>query len=429
MKGITKALQRTPHNLTSRIGMAKKSTDPEFNDYERKFAAIEAACQKMHKDSVVFRDSVSSLLSSGSSFSGSLATLFSPMGAEYNLAGKHPQAETTVQNITTYQALMEEVRETLVPELELIESRIVGPCKELVEICKKIRKTITKREHKLVDYDRHNNSLNKLREKKEKSLSDEKNLFKVEQDFELASGEYEHYNNLLKSELPHFLGMATRFIDPLFHSFYYMQLNVYYIMMEKLQSFADGKYDLTRKDIENIYLEQRGDAAERIEELQITKRIVSTAKMLQQHRSASGSGAPGRANSIASRTTSHTLDRKASTDSYGSYSAAEKKTFSPQSHAVSAPPPYTAPAAGNGTNSTAGKKAPPPPPLKPKPSYNNVKYATAIFDYEAQAEGDLSFHAGDRIEIIEQTESAEDWWTGRLNGVTGVFPGNYTQVE
>lgn len=31
----------------------------------------------------------------------------------------------------------------------------------------------------LVDYDRHNNALNKLRDKKEKSLSDEKNLFKV----------------------------------------------------------------------------------------------------------------------------------------------------------------------------------------------------------------------------------------------------------
>jgi hypothetical protein len=31
----------------------------------------------------------------------------------------------------------------------------------------------------LVDYDRHNNSLMKLRDKKEKSLSDEKNLFKV----------------------------------------------------------------------------------------------------------------------------------------------------------------------------------------------------------------------------------------------------------
>lgn len=30
-----------------------------------------------------------------------------------------------------------------------------------------------------MDYDRHNNSLTKLRDKKEKSLSDEKNLFKV----------------------------------------------------------------------------------------------------------------------------------------------------------------------------------------------------------------------------------------------------------
>ena len=33
--------------------------------------------------------------------------------------------------------------------------------------------------HQLVDYDRFNNSLTKLREKKDKSLGDEKNLFKV----------------------------------------------------------------------------------------------------------------------------------------------------------------------------------------------------------------------------------------------------------
>ena len=47
---------------------------------------------------------------SGSSFGGSLATLFSPMGAEFNLAQKHPQAEVTVQNITIYQQSMEELR-------------------------------------------------------------------------------------------------------------------------------------------------------------------------------------------------------------------------------------------------------------------------------------------------------------------------------
>jgi len=47
---------------------------------------------------------------SGSSFGGSLATLFSPMGAEYNLAEKHPNAQVTVQNIAVYQQAMEELR-------------------------------------------------------------------------------------------------------------------------------------------------------------------------------------------------------------------------------------------------------------------------------------------------------------------------------
>ena len=46
-----------------------------------------------------------------------------------------------------------------------------------------------------------------------------------------------------------------------------------------------------------------------------------------------------------------------------------------------------------------------------------------------KAEGDLSFSAGDRIELIERTENADDWWTGKLNGRTGVFPGTYTQVD
>nr|XP_031863366.1 uncharacterized protein CI109_001241 [Kwoniella shandongensis]KAA5530438.1 hypothetical protein CI109_001241 [Kwoniella shandongensis] len=417
------------HHHGTSLTPLTESTDPEFNDFERKFTSIELASEKMHKDSIVFRDSVSGLLTSGSSFSGSLATLFSPMGAEYNLAAKHPQAESTVQNITVYQGLMEEIRETLTPELELIDSRIVQPCKELHEICKKIRKTIVKREHKLIDYDRHNNSLNKLREKKEKSLSDEKNLFKVEQDFELASEEYEHFNNLLKTELPAFLAMAARFIDPLFHSFYYMQLNVYYIILEKVQSFADGKYDLTSKDVENIYLEQRGDAAERMEELGITKRIVSTAKMLQTVRTASGSSTPVRAGSI--RSTSYGLERKESLASPSS--ASKKDTFIPPSRSVAAPPPYTSTNSTSSvarTSSIAGKKAPPPPPpLKPKPSYNAVKYATAIFDFDAQADGDLSFRAGDRIEIVERTENADDWWTGRLNGQTGIFPGTYTQVD
>lgn len=44
---------------------------------------------------------------------------------------------------------------------------------------KMIRKTITKRDHKLVDYDRYRISLKKLQDKKDRKLSDEKEIFKV----------------------------------------------------------------------------------------------------------------------------------------------------------------------------------------------------------------------------------------------------------
>jgi amphiphysin len=39
----------------------------------------------------------------------------------------------------------------------------------------------------------------------------------------MATQEYEAINGALKAELPQFMVLSTQFIDPLFHSFYYMQ--------------------------------------------------------------------------------------------------------------------------------------------------------------------------------------------------------------
>jgi len=46
---------------------------------------------------------------------------------------------------------MQELKDTLGPELELISSRIIAPAKEFQGIMKTIRKNITKREHKVGD--------------------------------------------------------------------------------------------------------------------------------------------------------------------------------------------------------------------------------------------------------------------------------------
>ncbi|CDO74789.1 hypothetical protein BN946_scf185001.g37 [Trametes cinnabarina] len=422
MKGIQKAFARTPHLLSSKVGMTKKSTDPEFDDYARRFESIEKATEKLLKDSKAYTEAVTNLFTSGTDFATHFSNLFRPLGSEYNLEGKHPGAEHTIANVDGYVAIMEELKASVVPELELIESRIMGPIKDFQGILKAIRKSITKREHKLVDYDRFNNSLTKLRDKKEKTLNDEKNLFKLEQDFEIASAEYDYINTAMKNELPRFLMQATQFIDPLFHSFYYMQLNIFYLMLEKLHGFAEGKFDVTvsAAQIASDFEERRGDALERIEALNITKRLISTSRLVQAQRSGSGLAPPsiGRSSTMSS-TSSRSPSATSSTFS--------KKPPPPPSAAPSAPPPpYSPPAAGSGISAAAKKAPPPPPPVKPKPK-PATQYVVALYDFAAQADGDLDFKAGDRIEVIERTDSTEDWWTGRLNGRTGVFPGNYVQ--
>lgn len=45
----------------------------------------------------------------------------------------------------------------------------------------------------------------------------------LEQDFEVATNEYEYINTALKQDLPRFMVLSTQFIDPLYQSFYYMQ--------------------------------------------------------------------------------------------------------------------------------------------------------------------------------------------------------------
>merc|ERR1711962_1125681 len=49
----------------------------------------------------------------------------------------------------------------------------------------------------------------------------------------------------------------------------------------------------------------------------------------------------------------------------------------------------------------------------------------SIYPYASDEPGDLTFEAGEYITV---TAKAGDWWTGTLNGRTGVFPFNYVEA-
>ncbi|XP_049426052.1 SH3 domain-containing YSC84-like protein 1 [Epinephelus fuscoguttatus] len=51
---------------------------------------------------------------------------------------------------------------------------------------------------------------------------------------------------------------------------------------------------------------------------------------------------------------------------------------------------------------------------------------TAIHPFTGQQPGDLSFTPGDRITVLNKTDSQYDWWEGQLiDGRVGIFPANF----
>ncbi|KAM0719947.1 hypothetical protein Q7P37_004082 [Cladosporium fusiforme] len=58
-----------------------------------------------------------------------------------------------------------------------------------------------------------------------------------------------------------------------------------------------------------------------------------------------------------------------------------------------------------------------------------TEYATALYDFVGQTAGDLAFKKDDRIQVVAKTSSTNDWWTGSLNGILGLFPANYVKLE
>ncbi|KAI8811057.1 hypothetical protein BJ742DRAFT_798073 [Cladochytrium replicatum] len=80
-----------------------------------------------------------------------------------------------------------------------------------------------------------------------------------------------------------------------------------------------------------------------------------------------------------------------------------------------------------------GLRTPTAPKLAARPSVSakaSTQTVKAVYDYDASESSELSFRAGDTIEIIEATDaSADAWWEGKLarTGRTGTFPVVFTQ--
>lgn len=68
-----------------------------------------------------------------------------------------------------------------------------------------------------------------------------------------------------------------------------------------------------------------------------------------------------------------------------------------------------------------GASLPPPPPIQPAGALMFV----GLYQYDARTSEDLSFHKGEKLQIINNSDG--DWWLARsmLTGQEGYIPSNY----
>ncbi|OZJ06185.1 hypothetical protein BZG36_01003 [Bifiguratus adelaidae] len=393
--------------------------DPEFAELERNFNDLKNMSERLNGDAKRYRDAMNAMLNHQASFANHLNGVYDPLLGESYLGDgavkrrEQPDYSENMKAVQHFEQIMQEVRDAISPEVEQIDRRVVQPTEEFQQILKGVEKLITKHHHKLVDYDRHRNALEKLQNKKDRSISDEKSMYKTEGLLATATEEYEYYNNLLKHDLPYLFHYKSQFIEPIFETFYFMQSRIFSLLLQRMDALVQSGFFKTmdRPTVEAFeQIREETQVKETLEDLELLK-----SKGYLRPSAAAGYSRTGATPSPPASPTVSTSGVK-----HTAYAPSHASSTSP----TDSLPPYTP---GSGKSSVS--RAPPPVAHKPTPlSQPAATYCVALYDYDAQAEGDLSFRKDDKIEIIERTADENDWWTGKLHGRQGVFPGNYVAI-
>lgn len=56
-------------------------------------------------------------------------------------------------------------------------------------------------------------------------------------------------------------------------------------------------------------------------------------------------------------------------------------------------------------------------------------YGVALYDFQGEADNELTFCAGDRFVVQGPVEGADDWRWGIINGRTGIFPAAFVKTS
>eukprot|EP00158_Paraphelidium_tribonemae_P002864 Partr_v1_DN25735_c0_g1_i2_m74576 putative Actin-associated protein len=432
-KGLKKAVNRLPHMLQAKTGSAEETVDEEFDFWSDQLTELDQLSGRLHDSATKYKLALTAMLKHQQSFAQTLLECYEPIQGRYqsqesvhssmgslSLSRKdRPMTpEASLKRAQDFAELSESVATNLVPQLEtIIERQVIRPTHDYMMLHKQLAKTVLKRAHKKLDYDRHRNSLNKAREKlltdKQRSAEDERKIVKQESTVESSFQEYNAINTLLKSQLPQYVHMRIEFIDPILQSMVFFQ-EMYFcklaLQLEPLKSMVDMSTSAV-----SGYNARKDYGLNMVADIGMFN-FQSSFKSPPISPSAAGDDSSefDGAESVVSSTSPAKPPKPAPYVPSGqSLAASSSSSRAPVYPAASVPPAYAA--------AIAKKPAPPPPG-------RGARKAKVLFDFDAQQPGDLSIHVGDVVDVLDQGSDGSEWWKGRVNGREGSFPGNYVAL-
>ncbi|KAJ1726352.1 BAR adaptor protein Hob1, partial [Coemansia biformis] len=473
----------------AKIGRGGSTADPEFDELKERFVQMERVTKELFQQTAQFRDGLRGLLVYQSAYLEQVLAMYRPISTDpdgvaqpvgsYTDEGASPELLRVAEDFRNRVA---SIHSNTDERLVRLDMSVVAPIQELMALMRNIHKVIQKRDHKLVDYDRYKTAVEKAEAKEasegQRRLPEERAFQKHGAQYQEASRQYNYFNDMLKAELRQLLDLRQAFVDPIFLKFFRLQEELYTSIYRGFTDAAricpaldlttpvltgwQPKWDHANNSLRSIDLWGTGQMNIVPYDVEpANKSMFDSVKGTFRKKdknptpataSSTFAGSPGMTTQSPASSTHGSLGYSANTGPYAAgaaaaaaaaapapapapvdnkqqlpYGAAARSSTSPYPPppAAALSSPYPPPPAAAAQSTYPPVLPPPPPPAKARPDAG-AQYVKALYDFAGEA-SDLAFREGDRIELLERTADRDDWWTGRLNGRVGTFPGTYVE--
>ncbi|KAI3406831.2 hypothetical protein KGF56_000436 [Candida oxycetoniae] len=358
-------IKRTPQFLKQKIKFAGGSytVDEEFNALEFVVKQQDDALKKVLESLKLFCESMGEVVQESIGVSEGFHNLIDPYSNFKKDSETMNDAYDLWANMIKYKHLMQKI--DMSGEIDAVVNGSMKRLETLSStILKNVFKKIRDRQYALLDYDKIYNEHDSLIVKQEQgmeqlSLKQSNQIFTLERKLAEYKVKYDNLNELLKRELPGFIQLMQKVIELATVDAYLLHLIFCYKMIAELRK---SSYELP----------------------QSIDKLVNWSD--------------ARYEVLGAKIQDLTIFRP--------------KIYDIES-GVAAAASTTAKGGGGGGEREGGTAA---------ASGTVLGSCIALYNFEGQETGDLSFKKNDRITLLEKDG---DWWKGKINGRFGTFPSNY----